>query len=104
MIVPECDGARILNQTHCEFLRLVPDHVASIFEVASLSAPALLYDALQSYEKGDVKADEHIRTITRQRELDSAIEACVSHHSTHRVALCSLYLLLIRSVVHLSIH
>ncbi|KAH6780752.1 vacuoleless1 [Perilla frutescens var. hirtella] len=75
ILIPECDGVRILSNTNMEFLHRVPDSTVSIFQIGSTSPPALLYDALEHYDRLSAKADENLRLI--RSSLPEAVEACV---------------------------
>lgn len=55
ILIPECDGTRILSNTTMEFLHRVPDSTVSIFQIGSTSPPALLYDALENFDKRSSK-------------------------------------------------
>lgn len=75
VLVPECDGVRILTNTSMEFLQLVPSSTVSIFKIGSTSPAALLYDALDHFDRRSAKADENLRLI--RSSLPEAVEACV---------------------------
>ena len=55
VLVPECDGVRILTNTSMEFLQLVPNSTVSIFKIGSTSPAALLYDALDHFDRRSAK-------------------------------------------------
>ncbi|KAK4278953.1 hypothetical protein QN277_016723 [Acacia crassicarpa] len=75
ILIPECDGVRILSNTSMEFLQRVPDSTVSIFTIGSTSPAALLYDALDHFDRRSAKADENLRLI--RPSLPEAVEACV---------------------------
>ncbi|XP_059431265.1 protein VACUOLELESS1 [Corylus avellana] len=75
VLIPECDGVRILCNTSMEFLQLVPSSTVSIFKIGSTSPAALLYDALDHFDRRSAKADENLRLI--RSSLPEAVEACV---------------------------
>ncbi|MED6220758.1 vacuolar protein sorting-associated protein 16 [Stylosanthes scabra] len=75
VLIPECDGVRILSNTSMEFLQRVPDSTVSIFTIGSTSPAALLYDALDHFDRRSAKADENLRLI--KPSLPEAVEACV---------------------------
>ncbi|KAK9013191.1 hypothetical protein V6N11_041210 [Hibiscus sabdariffa] len=75
LLIPECDGVRILSNTSLEFLQRVPDSTVSIFKIGSTSPAALLYDALDHFDRRSAKADENLRLI--QKSLPEAVEACI---------------------------
>uniref|UniRef100_M8BAS8 Vacuolar sorting-associated protein 16-like protein n=1 Tax=Aegilops tauschii TaxID=37682 RepID=M8BAS8_AEGTA len=55
MLIPECDGVRILTNSSMEFLHRVPDSTTLIFGIGSMSPAALLYDARDHYDKQSAK-------------------------------------------------
>ncbi|XP_073050524.1 protein VACUOLELESS1 [Primulina eburnea] len=75
ILIPECDGVRILSNTSMEFLHRVPDSTVSIFQIGSTLPSALLYDALDHFDRRSAKADENLRLI--RSSLPEAVEACV---------------------------
>ncbi|XP_022759131.1 protein VACUOLELESS1-like isoform X2 [Durio zibethinus] len=75
VLIPECDGVRILSNTSMDFLQRVPDSTVSIFKIGSTSPAALLYDALDHFDRRSAKADENLRLI--RSSLPEAVEACI---------------------------
>lgn len=75
ILIPECDGVRILSNTSMEFIQRVPDSTVSIFQIGSTLPAALLYDALDHYDRRSAKADENLRLI--RGSLPDAVKACV---------------------------
>ncbi|KAK3023745.1 hypothetical protein RJ639_044454 [Escallonia herrerae] len=75
ILIPECDGVRILSNTSMEFLQRVPDSTVSIFRIGSTQPAALLYDALDHFDRRSAKADENLRLI--RSSLPEAVEACI---------------------------
>ncbi|XVF20921.1 hypothetical protein REPUB_Repub12eG0045400 [Reevesia pubescens] len=75
VLIPECDGVRILSNSSMEFLQRVPDSTVSIFKIGSTSPAALLYDALDHFDRRSAKADENLRLI--HSSLPEAVEACI---------------------------
>ncbi|KAL0353951.1 UNVERIFIED_CONTAM: protein VACUOLELESS1 [Sesamum angustifolium] len=75
ILIPECDGVRILSNTSMEFLHRVPDSTVSIFQIGSTLPAALLYDALEHFDRRSAKADENLRLI--RSSLPEAVEACI---------------------------
>nr|GEW21219.1 protein vacuoleless1 [Tanacetum cinerariifolium] len=75
ILIPECDGARILSNSTMEFLQRVPASTESIFKIGSTEPAALLYDALDHFDRRSAKADENLRLI--RSSLPEAVEACV---------------------------
>ncbi|KAG0225975.1 hypothetical protein BGW42_003963 [Actinomortierella wolfii] len=74
-LIPEIDGVRIISSEKCEFLQKVPSVTEDIFKIGSTAPAAMLYDALDHFEKKSPKADENIRSI--RPELGAAVEACI---------------------------
>ncbi|KAI0515930.1 hypothetical protein KFK09_008601 [Dendrobium nobile] len=75
ILIPEFDGVRILTNTSMEFLQRVPDSSVSIFQIGSTRPAALLYDALEHFDKHSAKADENLRMI--RASLPEAVEVCI---------------------------
>ncbi|EFJ24200.1 hypothetical protein SELMODRAFT_101752 [Selaginella moellendorffii] len=75
VLIPECDGVRILSNTFMEFLQRVPDTTVSIFSIGSTSPGAMLYDAYDHFAKRNAKADESIRMVGSS--IPDAVEACI---------------------------
>ncbi|VAH62507.1 unnamed protein product [Triticum turgidum subsp. durum] len=75
MLIPECDGVRILTNSSMEFLHRVPDSTTLIFGIGSMSPAALLYDARDHYDKQSAKAYDNYQLISSS--LPEAIEACI---------------------------
>lgn len=57
VLIPECDGVRILSNTIMEFLQRVPDSTVSVFTIGSTSPAALLYDALDHFDRQSAKVE-----------------------------------------------
>mmetsp|Transcript_38830 Transcript_38830/g.91850 ORF Transcript_38830/g.91850 Transcript_38830/m.91850 type:complete len:845 (+) Transcript_38830:58-2592(+) len=74
-LFPEVDGVRIVSRSSSEFLHRVPDSTVEIFKVGSCAPGAMLFDALDLYDKHDAKADDNIRAI--QHALPEAVDTCV---------------------------
>lgn len=62
VLTPECDGVRILSNTYMEFLQRVPDSTVSIFKIGSTSPAAMLYDALEQFDKRSAKVPQQHRS------------------------------------------
>jgi len=73
-ITSECDGIRVIMRERSEFIQKVPDANESIFSIGSTSPPAMLFDALDLFERRNPKADETIRSI---RDMEFAVEECL---------------------------
>eukprot|EP00249_Psilotum_nudum_P017159 c26189_g1_i1 orf=274-2796(+) len=75
VLIPECDGVRILSNSYMECLQRVPDSTVTIFKIGSTSPAAMLYDALDHFDRRSAKADENLRLI--QSSLAEAVESCI---------------------------
>ncbi|PKA47623.1 hypothetical protein AXF42_Ash014819 [Apostasia shenzhenica] len=75
ILIPEGDGVRILSNSVMEFLQRVPDSTVSIFQIGSTRPAALLYDALEHFDRRSAKADENLRMI--RASLPEAVKACI---------------------------
>lgn len=51
VLIPECDGVRLLSNSLMEILQRVPDSIVSIFGVGSTDPAALLFEAMEHFEK-----------------------------------------------------
>ncbi|CAI9261750.1 unnamed protein product [Lactuca saligna] len=63
IIIPECDGSRILSNLNMEFLQQAPASTESIFKIGSIEPTSLLYDALDHFDRRNAKDDENLRLI-----------------------------------------
>ncbi|OAD74766.1 hypothetical protein PHYBLDRAFT_124139 [Phycomyces blakesleeanus NRRL 1555(-)] len=87
-LAAEVDGIRIISNEKCELLQKVPAATEEIFKIGSTSPAAMLYDALDHYERKSPKADENIRSI--KADLIDAVDCCVEaagfefHHHYQR--------------------
>lgn len=75
VLVPECDGVRIISNSSTEFLQRVPDSTVSVFKIGSTSPAAMLYDALDHFDRRSAKADENLRLI--RPALIEAVDSCI---------------------------
>nr|KAJ0197045.1 hypothetical protein LSAT_V11C700348050 [Lactuca sativa] len=69
ILIPECDGARILSNSNIEFLQRVPASTESIFKIGSTEPTTLLYDALDHFDRRNAKVG--------QKSKPEAVEVCV---------------------------
>ncbi|WVW83415.1 hypothetical protein I302_105435 [Kwoniella bestiolae CBS 10118] len=74
-ILGEIDGVRIISSGTCEFVQKVPDCTLAVFSPGSSHPAAILYDALDHFERKSPKADESIRSI--RPDLANAVDTCV---------------------------
>lgn len=75
ILVPECDGVRIITNTKSEFLQRVPNAVVEIFKIGSTTSAALLYDSFVDFEKESATSIKNIRSI--KTELSDAVDTCI---------------------------
>ncbi|RUS17640.1 Vps16, N-terminal region-domain-containing protein, partial [Endogone sp. FLAS-F59071] len=83
-LISEVDGVRVIGTEKCEFLQKVPSVTEDIFKIGSTSPAAMLFDALDHFEKKSPKADENIRSI--KADLVGAVDACIDaagHEFSH---------------------
>ncbi|ORX39657.1 Vps16, C-terminal region-domain-containing protein [Kockovaella imperatae] len=71
----EIDGLRIISSSTCDFVQKVPDPSLAVFRPGSDHPAAILFDALDHFERKSPKADESIRAI--RPELASAVDTCI---------------------------
>ncbi|KAI8983029.1 Vps16, N-terminal region-domain-containing protein [Pilobolus umbonatus] len=74
-LASEIDGVRIISNEKCELLQKVPTSTENIFKIGSTEPAAMLFDALDHYERKSPKADENIRSI--KAELIDAVDSCI---------------------------
>ncbi|KAI7898789.1 Vps16, C-terminal region-domain-containing protein [Cokeromyces recurvatus] len=74
-LASEIDGVRIISNDKCELLQKVPASTENIFKIGSTEPAAMLFDALDHYERKSPKADENIRSI--KTELIDAVDSCI---------------------------
>ncbi|RXK39934.1 vacuolar protein sorting-associated protein [Tremella mesenterica] len=74
-ILGESDGLRMITSTTCEFIQKVPDASLAVFSPGSSHPAAILFDALDHFDKKSPKADESIRSI--RPELSTAVDTCI---------------------------
>lgn len=77
VLAQETDCCRVLSASAHDILIRVPTCVENIKGVGSTAPAAMLFQALDAYDAGDAKADEHIRFIQSQQTLEIAIRECV---------------------------
>ncbi|KAI9229181.1 MAG: Vps16, N-terminal region-domain-containing protein [Piptocephalis tieghemiana] len=75
VLVPEIDGVRVIAETTCDFIQKVPLAAEEVFRIGSTSPAAMLYDALDHFDNGNPKAEEHIRAI--RVDLPEAVDRCL---------------------------
>ncbi|CAI5490707.1 unnamed protein product [Closterium sp. Naga37s-1] len=63
ILIPECDGVRLLSSSHSDFISRVPEPTVAAFALASTAPPALLLEAFSLFERRSGKADEHVRAM-----------------------------------------
>lgn len=73
-LIPECDGVRILSNTSMEFLQRVPDSTVTIFRIGSTSPAALLYDALDHFDRRSAKVMLTFPFLVETSSINQALE------------------------------
>ncbi|KAG8959165.1 hypothetical protein FRC03_008376 [Tulasnella sp. 419] len=71
----EMDGVRIIDSSQCDFIQKVPSSSEKVFKPGSTAPAAILFDALEHFERKSPKADEAIRSI--RPELAGAVNDVV---------------------------
>ncbi|KAF4315758.1 hypothetical protein BBO99_00008961 [Phytophthora kernoviae] len=77
VLAQEVDCCRVYSSSSHDIVLRVPTCVENIKGVGSTAPAAMLYQALDAFDSGDAKADEHIRFILSQNALEDAIKDCV---------------------------
>ena len=73
LVVPEVDGVRVLTPKTCELLQRVPAETDAIRKLFSTEPAAMLFDAMERFEDGDVKADDNIRSLLDEGTMGQAV-------------------------------
>ncbi|EEC14016.1 vacuolar protein-sorting protein, putative, partial [Ixodes scapularis] len=76
-LVQEVDGVRLIGNTIHELLQKVPNVVKDVFRIGSMDPGALLLAASVEFEKKSYKADEYLRSIIEENNLELAIQQCI---------------------------
>lgn len=77
VLVQEIDCCRIYSAQMHEILIRVASSLEHIKGIGSTAPAAMLFQAMEAYDAGDAKADEHIRFIQTQKTLEEAIKDCI---------------------------
>ncbi|CAI5531420.1 unnamed protein product [Closterium sp. Naga37s-1] len=81
ILIPECDGVRLLSSLHSDFISRVPEPTVAAFALASTAPPALLLEAFSLFERRSGKADEHVRAMG-VAVMGEAVHGCM-HAAAH---------------------
>ncbi|CAI5476124.1 unnamed protein product [Closterium sp. Yama58-4] len=81
ILIPECDGVRLLSSSHSDFISRVPEPTVAAFALASTAPPALLLEAFGLFERRSGKADEHVRAMG-PAVMGEAVRGCM-HAAAH---------------------
>lgn len=76
-VIPESDCVRILTRSTCEILQRVPLATDNIRRIFSTDPAAMLFDAMERFEDGDVKADDSIKSLIEEGTIASAVKSCI---------------------------
>ncbi|TMW61934.1 hypothetical protein Poli38472_010997 [Pythium oligandrum] len=77
VLAQEMDCCRVYRASAHDIVLRVPSCIENIKGVGSTAPAAMLFQAMDSFDAGDAKADEHIRYIQSQHALEDAIKDCV---------------------------
>ncbi|KAG7548910.1 hypothetical protein FFLO_03202 [Filobasidium floriforme] len=75
VLIGEIDGLRIVSASSSDFVQKVPGPTLSVFQPGSSSPAAILYDAMEQFDRKSPKADEAVRSI--KTDLADAVDTCV---------------------------
>eukprot|EP00004_Rigifila_ramosa_P025520 TRINITY_DN7652_c0_g1_i1.p1 TRINITY_DN7652_c0_g1~~TRINITY_DN7652_c0_g1_i1.p1 ORF type:complete len:835 (-),score=183.11 TRINITY_DN7652_c0_g1_i1:116-2338(-) len=75
VLLPECDGVRILSPEKCEFLQRVPDATEDVYKIGSIKPGATLFEAWEHFQRKSPKSDEFIRLLGP--DLPAAVSTCI---------------------------
>ncbi|XP_064470643.1 vacuolar protein sorting-associated protein 16 homolog [Ornithodoros turicata] len=82
-LAQELDGIRVISNSSHELLQKVPNIVTEVLRIGSLAPGALLMEALSEFEKKSYKADEYLRMIIDDNNLELAVYQCIDA-ATHQ--------------------
>ena len=71
----EIDGMRLISSTTSELVQKVSEPTLAVFQPGSTHPSAILFEALEQFDKKSPKADESIRTI--KPDLGLAVDTCI---------------------------
>uniref|UniRef100_K3XBW1 Vacuolar protein sorting-associated protein 16 homolog n=1 Tax=Globisporangium ultimum (strain ATCC 200006 / CBS 805.95 / DAOM BR144) TaxID=431595 RepID=K3XBW1_GLOUD len=77
LLAQEIDCCRVYSASTHDIVIRVPTCVERIKGIGSTAPAAMLFQALDAYDGGDAKADEHIRYIQSENALEDAIKDCI---------------------------
>mmetsp|Transcript_16747 Transcript_16747/g.54755 ORF Transcript_16747/g.54755 Transcript_16747/m.54755 type:complete len:834 (-) Transcript_16747:45-2546(-) len=75
VLVSETDGVRIISESRHDFIRRIPDCIVDVFRPGSTAPAAMLYDALDHFDRRSARADENLRLIGAK--LPDAVADCI---------------------------
>ena len=75
ILVGELDGLRVVSSSTCDFVQKVPDSTLAVFRPGSTHPAAILFEALEQFDKQSPKADESVQSI--RPDLASAVDTCI---------------------------
>lgn len=77
MCIPEIDGLKVITTENMEFWEKVPNSVQITSTIGSLSAPAMLVEAYETYSENSTSSGDSIRSLQHQDNLLEAVEHCI---------------------------
>jgi len=63
MCIPEIDGLKVITTENMEFWEKVPNSVQITSTIGSLSAPAMLVEAYETYSENSTSSGDSIRSL-----------------------------------------
>ena len=76
-VVAEVDCCRIVTPANAEILQKLHPVIVSVRSIGSTDPAALLFDATDAFQEGDVQADANIRAMEEDEQLVVAVQDCL---------------------------
>lgn len=76
-LIPDIDSIRVVSNSRTDILQRVPDCIVDVFKIGSIAPSAMLFDAMELYQKEDAKSDENMRCIKKDGKLLDAVQSCI---------------------------
>jgi hypothetical protein len=67
----------VVSNSKTDILQRVPDCIVDVFKIGSIAPAAMLFDAMELYQKEDAKSDENMRCIKKDGKLLDAVQSCI---------------------------
>eukprot|EP01029_Cantina_marsupialis_P017194 TRINITY_DN3859_c0_g1_i6.p1 TRINITY_DN3859_c0_g1~~TRINITY_DN3859_c0_g1_i6.p1 ORF type:complete len:609 (+),score=89.01 TRINITY_DN3859_c0_g1_i6:60-1829(+) len=78
LLVQEPDCMRVLTEERHELIQEVPKSVSDVLGMGSNKPGSILFDAYKSFKKSKSQADNNIRQLIQDMELEDAVHSCIS--------------------------